>query len=105
MTRDEALAMYNAGSAVVVKALCYLCDTVNAQQQQIKDLQIKIAKLSKNSSNSSKRPSSDDITKPKKTIKRTPKMQRVKSEASRAMRDMFAIPLPRMKSKLPIRIS
>ena len=70
MTRDEALAMYNAGSAVVVKVLCDLCDTVNAQQQQIKDLQIKIAKLSKNSSNSSKRPSSDDITKPKKDNKK-----------------------------------
>jgi transposase len=65
MTPDQALALYNAGSAVVVKALCGLSDTVEAQQKQIKDLQIKIAKLSKNSTNSSKRPSSDDITKPK----------------------------------------
>jgi transposase len=70
MTRDEALALYNAGSEVVVKVLCDLCDTVKAQQKQIKDLQIKIAKLSKNSSNSSKRPSSDDITKPKKDKKK-----------------------------------
>ena len=65
MTRDQALAVYNTGSAAVVEALCDLGNTVDAQQKQIKTLQIKIAKLSKNSSNSSKRPSSDDITKPK----------------------------------------
>lgn len=62
---DEALNLYNAGSAVVVEFLCELSSTVEAQQKQIKDLQVKIAKLSKNSSNSGKRPSSDDITKPK----------------------------------------
>jgi len=63
MTRDEALALYNSGPAAVVEALCNLSDTVEAQQKQIKSLELKIAKLSKNSSNSSKRPSSDDITK------------------------------------------
>ena len=72
MNRDEALALYNAGSAAVVEALCDLSNTVAAQQKQIKDLQIKIAKLSKNSSNSSKRPSSDDITKKPKTQKKRP---------------------------------
>jgi len=65
MTYDEALATYNAGSKVVVKTLCELSDTIESQQEKIKVLEIKVARLSKNSSNSSKRPSSDDITKPK----------------------------------------
>jgi transposase len=65
MTGDEALAIYNAGSQVVVKTLCDLSDTIESQQAKIKTLETKIAKLSKNSSNSSKRPSSDGITKPK----------------------------------------
>ncbi len=65
MTNDESLALYNAGPKVVVKILCDLSRTIESQQMQIKALEIKIAKLSKNSSNSSKRPSSDDITKPK----------------------------------------
>jgi transposase len=64
MTDDESLALYNAGPKVVVKILCDLSSTIESQQKQIKSLEIKIAKLSKNSSNSSKRPSSDDITKP-----------------------------------------
>lgn len=65
MTRDEALVLYNSGSATVVETLCDLSHTIDAQQRQIKELEIKIAKFSKNSSNSGKRPSSDDITKPK----------------------------------------
>lgn len=65
MTPDEALAIYNAGPQLVIKTLCDLTGTIEYQQVEIKTLQIKLAKLSKNSSNSSKRPSSDDITKPK----------------------------------------
>ena len=65
MTYDEALALYNAGPKVVAKILCDLSNTIESQQEQIKILEIKVAKLSKNSSNSSKPPSSDDITKPK----------------------------------------
>jgi len=65
VTSDEALALYNAGSKVVTKILCDLSSTVQSQQEQIMTLELKVAKLSKNSSNSSKRPSSDDITKPK----------------------------------------
>jgi len=65
MTNDEALALYNAGPKVVAKILYDLSCTIESQQNQIEALEIKIAKLSKNSSNSSKRPSSDDITKPK----------------------------------------
>ena len=65
MTYDEALALYNAGPKVVTKILCDLTNTIESLQEQIKALEIKVAKLSKNSSNSSKPPSSDDITKPK----------------------------------------
>ncbi|MDB4443884.1 IS66 family transposase [bacterium] len=65
MTHDEALALYNAGSKVVAKILCNLSNTIESQQEKIKALEVKVAKLSKNSSNSSKPPSSDDITKPK----------------------------------------
>jgi transposase len=65
MTHDKALAVYHAGPKVVVKTLCDLSDTIESQQVKIRTLEIKIAKLTKNSSNSSKRPSSDDITKPK----------------------------------------
>lgn len=70
MTHDEALAVYHAGSKIVVKTLCDLSDAIESQQVKIKTLEIKVAKLSKNSSNSSKRPSSDDITKPKSNKKK-----------------------------------
>jgi transposase len=70
MTPDEALHIYNAGANTVIKILCNLTETINAQQKKIDELEIKIAKLSKNSSNSSKRPSSDDITKPKSSKKK-----------------------------------
>ena len=65
MTHDEALTLYNVGPKVVVKILCNLSNTIESQQKQIRALEVKVAKLSKNSSNSSKPPSSDDITKPK----------------------------------------
>jgi len=70
MTPDEALALYNAGPKVVTKILCDLSNTIESLQEQIKVLELKVAKLSKNSSNSSKRPSSDDITKPKSSKKK-----------------------------------
>ncbi|NIX55798.1 MAG: IS66 family transposase, partial [candidate division Zixibacteria bacterium] len=54
MTHDEALALYNAGPKVVAKILCDLSNTIESQQEQIKALEVKVAKLSKNSSNSSK---------------------------------------------------
>jgi len=58
MQHEEALAIYRAGRDVVVATLCELSATVTAQEKQI-------AVLQKNSSNSSKPPSSD-ITKPPK---------------------------------------
>ncbi|MEA3380436.1 MAG: IS66 family transposase [Pseudomonadota bacterium] len=69
MTYDEALALYNAGPKVAAKILCDLSNTIESQQERIKALEMKVAKLSKNSSNSSKPPSSDDITKPKSNKK------------------------------------
>ena len=58
MKPQQALAIYKAGQDVVVKTLCDM-------DAKIKSQEITIAKLSKNSSNSGKRPSSDDITKSK----------------------------------------
>jgi len=57
-------------------------------------LENKVAKLLKNSSNSSKRPSSDDITKPKKRKKGG----NVRSEDNRDMKGMFALLSAKMRS-------
>ena len=65
MTPEQAQAIYVAGRDTVVTHLCTLDAQVRASRRQIEALQRKIAQLSKDSSNSSKRPSSDDITKPK----------------------------------------
>jgi transposase len=65
MTPEQARAIYFAGQDAVVTSLCERDAQVQALQQDIQVLQRKIAQLSKNSSNSSKRPSSDDITKPR----------------------------------------
>ncbi len=70
MLPDDALAIYHAGPEVVVKTLCGFCDTIGALENRINILENKIAGLLKNSSNSSKRPSSDDITKPKNKKKK-----------------------------------
>jgi len=70
MTPEQAQAIYFAGQDAAVASLCELDAQVQASQQEIEALQRKIAQLSKNSSNSSKRPSSDDITKPKKGTKK-----------------------------------
>ncbi|MCP4407386.1 MAG: IS66 family transposase [Gammaproteobacteria bacterium] len=61
MKRKEAIAIYQAGQAPVVDKLCELSAKVDEQAQ-------KIAVLEKNSTNSSKPPSSD-ITKPPKKPK------------------------------------
>jgi transposase len=70
MTPEQAQAIYFAGQDAVVSSLCPLDAQVQASQQQIEALQRKIAQLSKDSSNSSKRPSSEDITQPKKGPKK-----------------------------------
>ena len=65
MTPEQAQALYFAGEQAVVERLCALDARLQAAQQEIEALQRKVAQLSKDSSNSSKRPSSDDITKPR----------------------------------------
>ena len=65
MTPEQAQAIYFAGQQAVVTHLCSLHEQVVALQHKVKEQESKIAELSKNSSNSSKPPSSDDITKPK----------------------------------------
>jgi transposase len=65
MTREDALILYLGGVETVVNKLCDFSEVIETLQEKIKILEITLAKLSKNSSNSSKRPSSDDITKPK----------------------------------------
>jgi hypothetical protein len=66
MTPEQAQAIYCAGEQAVVKRLCALDAQVQAQEQKIEALERALAQRSKDSSNSSKPPSSDDITKPKK---------------------------------------
>ena len=65
MTREEALVIYRAGQQVVVRVLCEMSDKIESLQKRVDELEKIVARLSKNSSNSSKPPSSDDITKPK----------------------------------------
>ena len=72
MTPEQAQALYFAGQQVVVERLCALDAQVQAAHQEIEALQRKLAQRSKDSSNSSKRPSSDDITKPRKGASQPP---------------------------------
>ena len=65
MKREEALAIYRAGQQVVVRVLCEMSDKIESLQKRVSELEKIVARLLKNSSNSSKPPSSDDITKPK----------------------------------------
>ncbi len=68
ITPEQALAIFHAGPDAVVKNICELSRKVDLQQKRVEALENKVAQLLKNSSNSSKPPSSD-ITKPK-TAKR-----------------------------------
>lgn len=65
LTREEARAIYRAGEEVVVKVLLEMSAKIDALEKRVEELEKIVARLSKNSSNSSKPPSSDDITKPK----------------------------------------
>ncbi len=64
ITPEQALAIYHAGPDAVVKVICELSRQVDLLQERVESLERKVAQLSKNSSTSSKPPSSD-ITKPK----------------------------------------
>jgi len=71
ITYEQALGLCRSDPEAAARLICELAAKVEAQQQQIDlllrkvaDLEAKVAKLSKNSTNSSKPPSSD-ITRPK----------------------------------------
>ena len=53
MTREEAEAIYDAGREVVVQTILDFSKIIESLQQRIKELEEKVAKLSKNSTNSS----------------------------------------------------
>ena len=65
MNPNEACKIFSAGEKIVVQTLCDFSATIENLQKKLYELEVKIAKLQKNSSTSGKRPSSDDITKPK----------------------------------------
>jgi hypothetical protein len=76
ITREQALTIYHAGPEAVVKAICDLSLQVDLRQRQVETLQARVvelermvARLSRNSSNSGKPPSSD-ITRPKQQRRR-----------------------------------
>ncbi len=64
ITPEQALAIYHDGPDAVVKVICEWSRQVDLLQERGETLERKVAQLSKNSSTSSKPPSSD-ITKPK----------------------------------------
>lgn len=64
MTPEEAQQIYAAGDGVVIPTLLNFDARVVALQAQVDELTAQIVRLSKTSANSSKRPSSDDLTKP-----------------------------------------
>ena len=70
ISRREALKIYKSGQDVVIKTLCDMDDEVSSLKKIIKSKQMTITNLSKNSSNSSKHPSSDDIIESKGKRKR-----------------------------------
>lgn len=71
LTREQAQAIYRAGEETVIRVLLEMDARINALEERVKTLESQIAK---NSSNSSKPPSTDGYTKP------APKSQRPASE-------------------------
>ena len=66
MFAEDAEKIYRAGQEAVVKTICDFSNIIDNLQNKVYTLEQQVAKLSKNSSNSGKRPSSDDITKKNK---------------------------------------
>ncbi len=66
MNSYTAMEIYHQGPEAVVSILLDQARQINLLSQTVKEEEIRIAKLSKNSSNSSKPPSFDLITKPKR---------------------------------------
>ncbi len=70
ITREEARKISRQSPQVIEDTLCQLISTIEALVKRVTELENQVAKLSKNSSNSHKPPSSDDITKPKSKSKK-----------------------------------
>ena len=68
MDKAEAKRIFKRGSKAVVQKLIANAIEISTLNSKIDRLETKVAQLSKNSSNSSKRPSSDDITKPNNNL-------------------------------------
>ncbi len=66
MKLQEAIDIYTQGVAVVTARLCEMDARIDALQNENSRLRLEIATLKKDSSTSSKKPSSDDITKKSK---------------------------------------
>lgn len=64
MTREEAIAIYRAGEEATVAVLLQLSAGMEELKKRVEKLEEALAQKSTNSSNSSKPPSSDGITKP-----------------------------------------
>lgn len=64
MTREEAIALYDSGKENTVAVLLQLSAAVEELTKRVEKLEEALAQKSTNSSNSSKPPSSDGITKP-----------------------------------------
>ncbi len=64
LTSEEARAIYRAGEEAMVKVLLEMSAKIDALQERVEEFERIVARLRKNSSNSSRPPSSDDITKP-----------------------------------------
>lgn len=73
MTREEARRLSRESPEMIEEKLYSQSVTIEALQKKVQEQQRKIAKLSRNSSNSHKPPSSDDITKPKSPNKKEKK--------------------------------
>jgi len=61
ITPEQALAIYHAGPEAAVEVICDLSGQVDVLQQRGEALERQVAQLSKNSTNSSKPPSSDIV--------------------------------------------
>jgi hypothetical protein len=92
MNVEEARAIYRAGEDTVVRVLRALSDRIDQLEKTVAELQITIAKLSKNSQNSGKRPSSDDITKKKKKTK-TDKKRKIGAQVGHKKHERELFPL------------
>lgn len=76
MRREEAQEICRQGNEAVIDVLCEQSAAIDSLKKETGELKRRIARLSKNSSNSHKSPSSDDITKPKSKTRKKKKGQR-----------------------------